>query len=161
MDRARQSFTLAAVEALVNRLAMAPREVSARLLGLREVEVDIAIRLMSPVNFATACGVPVYDLLDYFRAGSRPLACFARWFHNWQTFAAARIQRFYRRQPPPSDRTYECLFINAARRFPKLVERKRYMDDKWQRSLATEERERGDRAAKVARSPPSMHLVPV
>ena len=64
--RSRQSFTLAAVEALVDRLAMPPREVSARLLGLREVEVDIAIRLMSPVNFATACGVPVYDLLDYF-----------------------------------------------------------------------------------------------
>ena len=76
--RSRQSFTLAAVEALADRLAMAPREVSARLLGLREVEVDIAIRLMNPVNFAMACDVPVYDLLDYFRAGTQPLACFAR-----------------------------------------------------------------------------------
>ena len=34
------------------------------------------------------------------------------------------------------------------------------MDDKWQRSLATEERVRGLNAAKVARSPPSMHPVP-
>ena len=54
------------MEALVDRLAMAPREVSARLLGLREVEVDIAILYMSPVNFAKACYVPVYDMIGYF-----------------------------------------------------------------------------------------------
>ena len=66
MDLSRQSFTLATVEAFVDRLAMAPREVSARLLGLREVEVDIAICFMSPVNFAKALNVPVYELISYF-----------------------------------------------------------------------------------------------
>ena len=130
---------------------MASREVSARLLGLREVEVDIAISYMSPVNFAKACHIPVYDLIGYIRDGSRPLRDFASWFHALQTTSAAKIQRFYRRQPPPLAMT--CCF-------PKLVIRKRYMDDKWQRSLATEERVRGLNAAKVARSPPSMHPVP-
>ena len=114
-----------------------------------------------------------------------PLVYFAKWFHSLQKISAAKIQRYYRRQPPLSARTRASLTNGTAVAsmmsigcrieefnpqltgiaqelgFSSILARKQYLDNKWQLALAREERERRDKAAKVARSPPSMHPVPV
>ena len=66
MDRSRQSLTLCAIANIVDRLATAPREVVAVLLRLEVHEVDIAIRYMSPANFARALHVRARELIRFF-----------------------------------------------------------------------------------------------
>ena len=105
MDRSRQSLTLCAIADIVDRLATSPREVVAALLRLEVHEVDIAIRYMSPANFARALHVRARELIRFFRPDSDeraldkdPLWCFVRWFHVKRSLAAASIQRRFRRR---------------------------------------------------------------
>ena len=109
-DQTRQSRTLWALGALVDRLATAQREVVAELLRLEPDEVGTAIRYMSPPNFAKALGIPVHELLDHLQPellghlqptsdeSPRPLKMFIRWFHLKRWMSAWQIQRCYRQR---------------------------------------------------------------
>ena len=102
MDRSRQSLTLCAIANIVDRLATTPCEVVAALLRLEVHKVDIAIRYMSPANFARALHVRARELIRFFCTDSDerapaldPLWEFVHWFHVKRSLVAASIQRCF------------------------------------------------------------------
>ena len=138
MDRSRQSLTLCAIANIVDRLATAPREVVAALLRLEVHEADIAIRYMSPANFARALRVRARELIRFFRTDSDerapdkdPLWHFVHWFHVKRSLAAASIQRFFRRQrwirvaSDDACLTLAQLLTHATQRRDRLIEQAR------------------------------------
>ena len=172
MDRSRQSLTLWALANMVDRLATSPREVVGALFRLEAHEVDIAIRYMSPINFARALNVPARELICFFHPVSDecthdidPLWRFIHWFHVKRSVAAESIQRWFRRQ--------QLVITAETRRQP----RKMYcqakeiccsyegghcrLHERWQIALLREEQVRGQEIMEAIKAPPTQGPVPV